>query len=286
MLQAIGAGAVAKVKQDWGQIWAESTEYTEVVKQVETICKERKNLASAITDDREYAMPLTAQLVALTRRTFTSVWRDPNYLLAKYLPIFCKLMRLILHVITGLFNTFTYWMVSSDLVGMQNHLFSVFMTLTISPPLIQQLQPRFIGMRKLLAAREGPSKLYKWTAFVFAAFIVEIPWSFLFGTIFYFCWYWGVGFPRGTSAAAYVWLMLMGFEVFYISFGQMLASVSPNAMFASLLIPALFPFIVAFCGVVAPPQAIPHFWSSWMYCISPFLHSSDSDRVDAVPLLA
>lgn len=157
-------------------------------------------------------------------------------------------------------------MLSSNVVGMQNRLFSVFMTLTVAPPLIQQLQPRFIGFRDLFEARERPSKLYSWVIFVVAAFIVEIPWSLLFGTIYYFCWYFGVGFPRGTYATGYVWLMLMAFEVYYVSLGQMIAAISPNAMFASLMVPACFSFVIAFCGVLSPPQAMPHFWSSWMYC--------------------
>jgi ABC-type multidrug transport system permease subunit len=201
-------------------------------------------------------------------------------------PLLPELIRLILHVVTGLFNTFTFWMLSSDVVSMQNRLFSVFMTLTIAPPLIQQLQPRFLSMRRLFDAREGPAKLYRWITFVVAAFVVEIPWSLLFGTIFYFCWYWGVGFPRGTSVTGYTWLMLMAFEVFYVSFGQMLAAISPNDMFASLLVPASFPFLVAFCGVLAPPKAMPHFWSSWMYCKSPLLRYSNLERADSVPLFA
>jgi ATP-binding cassette, subfamily G (WHITE), member 2, SNQ2 len=157
-------------------------------------------------------------------------------------------------------------MLPLDTVGMQNRLFSIFMTLVIAPPLIQQLQPRFINTRNIFAARENPSKMYTWVAFVFGAFIVEVPWSLLFGTIYYFCWYWGVGFPHGTSAAGYTWLMLMAYEVFYVSFGQVLASMSPNAMFASLLVPAFFSFVVAFCGALAPPDAMPYFWRSWMYC--------------------
>jgi ATP-binding cassette subfamily G (WHITE) protein 2 (SNQ2) len=159
-------------------------------------------------------------------------------------------------------------MLSSNLVAMQNHLFSVFMAVTIAPPLMQQLQPRFLNLRTLFTVRESASKLYKWPALVVAAFIVEVPWSLLFGTIFYFCWYWGVGFPRKTSTAGYVWLMLMAFEMFFVSFGQSLAAISPNAIFASILIPAFFPFIIAFCGVLAPPQAMPYFWRSWMYCVS------------------
>jgi ATP-binding cassette, subfamily G (WHITE), member 2, SNQ2 len=162
-----------------------------------------------------------------------------------------------------------------DTVGMQNRLFSIFMTLVISPPLIQQLQPRFINFRDIFASRENPSKIYTWATFVTAAFIVEIPWSLLFGTIYYFCWFWGVGFPRGTSTAGYVWLMLMAFEVYYVSLGQVLASVSPNAMFASLLVPACFSFVIAFCGVLAPPQAMPHFWSSWMYCNAQRFYSTN-----------
>ena len=175
-------------------------------------------------------------------------------------------------------------MVSSDSVGMQNRLFSIFMTLVIAPPLMQQLQPRFLAFRNLFSTRENGSKIYHWTVFVIAALIVEIPWSLLFGTIYYCCWFWGVGFPRETPVAGYIWLMLMAFEVYYVSFGQVLASASPNAMFASLLIPASFSFVVAFCGVIAPPQAMPHFWRSWIYCN--ILHQYKlTNRVDTLPLL-
>ena len=218
-------------------------------------------------------MPWMTQVYLATKRSFTSYWRDPNYLLGKYICSFnghSNLCRLILHVVSGLFNTFTFWMLPNDLVGMQNRLFSTFITLVISPPLMQQLQPRFIHFRNIFAARENPSKIYNWAAFVIAAFIVEVPWSLLFGTLYFFCWYFGVGFPRGTSAAGYIWLMLMTFEVFYVSFGQLLASFAPNEMFASLLIPAFFSFVVAFCGVLAPPYAMPYFWRSWMYCMFPY----------------
>jgi len=176
---------------------------------------------------------------------------------------------MVLHVVSGLFNTFTFWMLPYDLVGMQNRLFSTFITLVIAPPLIQQLQPRFIQLRNIFATRENPSKIYNWVTFVIAAFLPEVPYGLLFGTLYFFCWYFGVGFPRGTSAAGYVWLMLMGFEVYYISFGQALAAFAPNEMFASLLVPAFFSFVLAFCGALAPPASMPHFWRSWMYCISP-----------------
>lgn len=50
----------------------------------------------------------------------------------------------------------------------------------------------------------------------------------------------------------------------------MIASISPNELFASLLVPAFFTFVVSFCGVVVPYAAIPYFWRSWMYWLTPF----------------
>lgn len=62
----------------------------------------------------------------------------------------------------------------------------------------------------------------------------------------------------------------MLFELFYVSFGQFIAAISPNELLASLLVPCFFTFIVAFCGVVVPYMAMPHFWQSWMYWLTPF----------------
>lgn len=37
-----------------------------------------------------------------------------------------------------------------------------------------------------------------------------------------------------------------------------------------MLVPMFFLFVVSFCGVVVPYQALPYFWRSWMYWLSPF----------------
>jgi ATP-binding cassette subfamily G (WHITE) protein 2 (SNQ2) len=67
---------------------------------------------------------------------------------------------------------------------MQSRLFSVFMTLTIAPPLIQQLQPRFLHFRDLYESREGSAKIYSWPAFVWGAILSEIPYRIMSGTIY------------------------------------------------------------------------------------------------------
>lgn len=61
----------------------------------------------------------------------------------------------------------------------------------------------------------------------------------------------------------------MLFELYYVSFGQMIASFSPNPLLASLLVPVFFTFVVAFCGVLVPFAGLPTFWH-FMYYLSPF----------------
>jgi ATP-binding cassette subfamily G (WHITE) protein 2 (SNQ2) len=177
---------------------------------------------------------------------------------------------------------------------MQSRLFSIFLTLTIAPPLIQQLQPVFIAQRSLFKSREGPSKIYSWWSFAITATLVEIPYRIVAGTLYWCCWYWPVfrfvfkatassspftwtntihrTSPQQltTFTAASVWLFLVLFEVFYTTFGQMIAALAPNELLASLLVPVFFTFVISFCGVVVPAMALPQFWHSWMYWLTPF----------------
>ena len=92
---------------------------------------------ASLKDDRTYAMPLSTQTSAVVKRTFVAYWRTPEYVIGKFM----------LHIVTGLFNTFTFYHVGHSTLDFQLRLFSIFMTLTISPPLIQQLQPKFLDFR-------------------------------------------------------------------------------------------------------------------------------------------
>jgi ABC-type multidrug transport system permease subunit len=177
---------------------------------------------------------------------------------------------MMLHIFTGLFNTFTFWHLGNSYIDLQSRLFSIFMTLTISPPLIQQLQPRYLHFRGIYESRESNSKIYSWVAFVISTILPELPYSIVAGSIYFNCWYWGVWFPRDSFSTGYTWMMLMLFECFYVGFGQFIAAFSPNELFASLLVPSFFTFVVSFCGVVVPYVALPHFWQSWMYWLTPF----------------
>ncbi|KAJ5669606.1 CDR ABC transporter [Penicillium macrosclerotiorum] len=262
MLEVIGAGNPDYKGQDWGDVWAKSPESKQLSEEIESIVDSRSGMQTneLVRDDREFAMPLYIQIVAVTKRAFVAYWRLPDYILGKFM----------LHIFTGLFNTFTFWHLGNSLIDMQSRLFSVFMTLTISPPLIQQLQPKYLHFRGIYESRESNSKIYSWLAFVVSTILPELPYSIVAGSVYFNCWYWGVWFPRDSFSSGYTWMLLMVFECYYIGFGQFIAAFAPNELFASLLVPSFFTFVVSFCGVVVPYAALPHFWQSWMYWLTPF----------------
>ena len=264
MLEVIGAGDPDYKGKDWGDVWADSEEKQARTLEIQSVVKERRSSAGSeksLVDDREYAMPLSTQIVAVVRRSFISYWRSPDYIIGKFS----------LHIFTGLFNCFTFYKLGFSSIDMQSRLFSIFMTLTISPPLIQQLQPMYLQARNIFETRERNSKIYSWFAFVLGAVLVELPYSIVAGTVYMMCWWWGsIGPDRPSSSTSYTWLMLMLFEIFYVGFGQMIASFSSNELLASILVPIFFLFVVSFCGVVVPFAALPTFWRSWMYYLTPF----------------
>ncbi|BFZ62298.1 Multidrug resistance protein [Saitoella coloradoensis] len=271
ILDVIGAGATASASQDWHQIWLSSPENQAVTQELNEMhtrlraehAHDRDNQDSASLSS--YAMPFSTQFWEVMKRTFSLYWRSPEYIISK----------VALNIIAGLFIGFTFYKLDVSLAALQNRLFAIFMAVVLSTSLINQIQPRFIDMRTLYEVRERPSKMYNWVAFTFAAIIVEIPYNMLAGTLFYACWYLPIGFFRnGTGGAdrnAYMWLMLMVFEMFFTSFGQAIAAASPNAQTAAIIQTLFFSFVLIFNGVLQPLSQLVGFWH-WMYHLSPFTY--------------
>ena len=82
MLEVIGAGNPDYNGQDWGDVWENSPESRQLSEELEKLISSRQQRQDDITkDDREFAMPLYVQIIAVTKRTFVAYWRLPNYIL-------------------------------------------------------------------------------------------------------------------------------------------------------------------------------------------------------------
>lgn len=85
--------------------------------------------------------------------------------------------------------------------------------------------------------------MYSWPALVLSEIAVEIPFSLLAVTVYFVCWYWGAGLPRDLETCGLAFLFTIAAQPYYVSFGQALAGVSPNAYFAGMLFTLLFQFV-------------------------------------------
>jgi ATP-binding cassette subfamily G (WHITE) protein 2 (SNQ2) len=261
MLMAIGAGNPNQKGSDWADIWNRSPENARLTEEIADMVRRGRQSGRGMEDESEYAMPIMDQVSTVLYRSFTSMWRSPDYVTG----------ILFLHIFVGLFSTFSFWMLGNSLIDMQSRLFAVFMTLIIAPPLMQQLQPRFLEARNLYASRESKAKIYSWVAFVTGAVVSEIPYRILAGSLYWVCWYFGIGFPRGDAAPFKAWLLVVLYELFYLGLGQGIAAFSPSVALASFFIPLFFMFVISFCGIAVPFFALPSFWK-WMYRVTPFTY--------------
>lgn len=83
MLEVIGAGNPDYKGQDWGDVWANSPESKQLSDDLEKVITSRRSMQDdeKTRDDREYAMPLYVQIVAVTKRAFVAYWRLPDYIM-------------------------------------------------------------------------------------------------------------------------------------------------------------------------------------------------------------
>ncbi|KAK7706065.1 hypothetical protein SLS57_009846 [Botryosphaeria dothidea] len=265
MLEIVGAGASGKSTQDWHEVWKASPEAQAVQDELDRIHREKQSEPAAGDDEvggtDEFAMPFMSQVYHVTYRVFQQYWRMPGYIWAK----------LLLGVASALFIGFSFWDSDSSQQGMQNVIFSVFMVSAIFSTIVEQIMPLFITQRSLYEVRERPSKAYSWKAFLFANMSVEVPWNVFVGILVYASYYYAVNGIQSSERQGLVLLFCIQFFVYAGTFAHMCIAAAPDAETAAGIVTLLFSMMIAFNGVMQPPQALPGFWI-FMYRVSPLTY--------------
>ena len=254
------SGSLSQGK-DWNQIWLDSPECKYVTNEVDRIVNEAAAKPPGTSDDGyEFATPLWEQIKLVTSRMNTALYRNTDYVNNKFA----------LHIGSALFNGFTYWMIGNNLADLQLRLFTIFNFIFVAPGVIAQLQPLFIDRRDIYEIREKKSKMYSWVAFVTGLIVSEFPYLCVCGVLYFACWYYTVGFTSDSNKAGATFFVMLFYEFIYTGIGQFIAAYAPNAVFASLVNPAIITILVGFCGVLVPYSQIQEFWRYWIYYLDPF----------------
>lgn len=85
MLEVIGAGNPEYKGQDWGEAWAASPENRQLSEEIDTLNRTRRRKRSKLRskNDSEFATSLWMQIKTVTKRSFVSYWRSPQYVMVR-----------------------------------------------------------------------------------------------------------------------------------------------------------------------------------------------------------
>jgi len=103
-----------------------------------------------------------------------------------------------------------------------------------------------------------------------AMMIAGMPFSILCAVVYFLLYYFPTRFMFEPSRSGYVFFMILVAEIYSVTLGQAVASITPSIAVAALLNPFLLIIFGLFCGVTITAQSMPKFWSSWMYQLDPF----------------
>eukprot|EP01132_Coremiostelium_polycephalum_P010253 gene10253-12576_t len=264
ILEAIGAGVHGKTDVDWPAAWKSSPEcaaITEELGSLDTKEGTSQYINQGHEDNgkpREFANDILTQLKEVYFHMNLIWWRDPYYSFGRFVQA----------VLVGLVVGFTFYDLKNSSTDMKQRIFFIFEVLIFGILLIFIALPQFFVQRDFFR-RDYASKFYSWFPFALSIVIVELPYLVVTGTLFFVCSYWTSGIQFDADTGFYFWFIFIIFLFFCVSFGLALGAVSINLLFALTIFPIMIIFLFLFCGIMVPPQDLPHFWRSWVYKLNP-----------------
>jgi len=262
MLDAIGAGQAPRIgNKDWADIWTDSEEFAQTKEDIVRMKEQRMQEVGADppADQKEYATPLWHQIKTVNKRNQLAFWRTPNY----------GFTRLFNHVIIALLTGLAYLQLDSSRASLQYRVFIIFQVTVLPALVLAQVEPKY-AINRMISYREQAAKAYKTFPFALSQVLAETPYSVLCAVAFFLPIYYIPGFQSSSSRAGYQFFIVLITEFFSVTLGQMLAALTPDPFFSSLLNPFIIVVFALFCGVTIPKPQIPGFWRAWLYQLDPF----------------
>jgi ABC-type multidrug transport system ATPase subunit/ABC-type multidrug transport system permease subunit len=257
LLEVVNAGTSGKVKQDWADIWDNSTEAKELGQELESIHQsaDQTPQRKALT----YSTPFLTQLYHVHNRLALGYWRSPDYNFGRFVTIMA----------ISLISGFSFWKLSDSITDAKNRMFAMFLCFVIAYFVIFLAQPKFMEER-VYFRREYASRYYGWIPFTLSIILVEVPYVLFFSASLLVGFYWTAGLWNDSETVVYFYLMVLFFIFWAVTLGFLLAAVTENPTLASILNPLLNSPFVLVAGLMQTVDAMPRFWSSWFYWLSKF----------------
>ncbi|PYI10970.1 hypothetical protein BO78DRAFT_448489 [Aspergillus sclerotiicarbonarius CBS 121057] len=248
--------------RDWPAIWRESAEQKSLEETIRQL-NARTTMQTATSQGdpntgAQYALPLGAQILAVTRRHWLSVWRDGMY-------TFSKLAK---SLFVEMFIAFSFFQAGSSEQGMQNHMLAMLLLSWIIPTTCADLQDMWFRKWAIFSAREK-NGIYDWKALLTALIAVELPWQLGTYTLVFFASYWTVGFPNATAISGFNYFMWLLLAIFGTGYSQLLAALFPNDTMGGYANSLFWVLLMIGSGVLTPHAYMNDFYRPWLFWVDP-----------------
>ncbi|KAE8410781.1 P-loop containing nucleoside triphosphate hydrolase protein [Aspergillus pseudocaelatus] len=255
--------------KDWPEIWNKSVESGMLQAKIEAFNQSSKCntglVANAEDEQRQYALGLFAQIVALTRRHWITVWRDGQY----------NFSRLAKAIFMQTFISFTFFHVQNTSAGLQNHMLGILLSSWVVIAMSADVQAVWYEKWSIFEMRER-SGIYDWKALLAALWLVEIPWHIVIYTVTFFCSYWTYGFSSTASIAGFIYFMSLVFGIFGLGVTYLTAALFPNDTMSGYAISLLWVTLLMFSGAANPRSALNDFYRPWLWWADPLTYYFES----------
>ncbi|KIM88774.1 hypothetical protein PILCRDRAFT_813749 [Piloderma croceum F 1598] len=264
MLEAIGAGVTRRIgHRDWKDIWLDSPEYEKVLTEIAVIKQEGLSRPPDTKKRKSaYATSIFYQLQNVVRRNNTALWRSPDYVFT----------RLFVHALIPLCISLSFLNLGNSVRDLQYRVFAIFWIIILPAIIMAQIEPMFIFNRRVFV-RESSSRIYSPYVFAIGQLIGEIPYSVLCAILYWVLTVYPIGFGKGAAGlngTGFQLLIIIFMELFGVTLGQLIASISPSVQVAVLFNPFTGIVLSTFAGVTIPYPQLAKFWRVWMYQLDPY----------------
>ncbi|EOR04827.1 Brefeldin A resistance protein [Wallemia ichthyophaga EXF-994] len=261
-------------KVDFADLYRHSKNCASIREEVDRINTEKsqkpRELTRAMT--RTFSQPMSVQVWQLTQRSMRNYWRDAAYGYGKLFVTF----------IVALFNGFTFFKIGNSQQELQQRMFSAFLIVMLPPAILNATLPKYYTSWGLFMARENPSKIYSWQAWMTAFLISELPYALLNAVVYWVVWYWPVGFSytpdsgiRTGADPALCLLMTIEFMIFVSWWAVWLCASAPSPHFVANSMPFHLVVLNLINGIIIQYGNIPVIWRYTLYYINPLTYFLD-----------
>lgn len=247
----------------WSEVWNQSEERKTLDEVVSELQSDDSLANSYIADDvdtnqGEYALPLYAQTLEVTKRHWISVWRNGFY----------NFSRIWKALFIEMFIAFAFFKTKDTQQGLQNHMVAILLLAWIIPASCADIQNVWFEKWAIFTAREK-NGIYDWKALVSACVAVELPWQIGTYTLIFLATYWTIGFPTTTTATGYFYFIWLLLAIFGTTYSQLLAALFPNATMSGHANSLIWCILMVFSGVLTPKAYMNDFYRPWLFWVDP-----------------